>query len=90
MLYGNYGEIMAQLQIKDVPEDVYEALSRAALMENRSVVQQAVVLLRSALSMREELTIRRRSVFKEINDLHIKNTGKFPAPAELIREAQEG
>lgn len=40
---------MPILQIRDVPDDVYQAVSAAALAEHRSLSQQAIVALRSAL-----------------------------------------
>lgn len=40
---------MPILQIRDVPEDVYQAITAAALAEHRSLSQQAIVALRSAL-----------------------------------------
>lgn len=37
---------MPSLQIRDMPEDVYEALAFRARLEHRSLAQQAVVELR--------------------------------------------
>lgn len=39
---------MPNLQIRDLPEDVYDALKTDAAMEQRSLTQQAIVALRQA------------------------------------------
>ncbi len=58
---------MPSLQIRDLPQDVYEALSLRAQSESRSLAQQAVVELRripelQARERRQELLaeLRRR------------------------------
>lgn len=47
---------MASLQIRDMPEDLYEALAERARRQRRSLAQQAV----SDLSRIEELEARKR------------------------------
>jgi antitoxin FitA len=42
---------MPILQIRDVPDDVYQAVAAAAQAEHRSLSQQAIVALRSALGV---------------------------------------
>jgi hypothetical protein len=80
---------MPLLQVRDVPKEVYEKLSLTARMENRSIAQQTIVLLKTALNITEERMIRRKSVFQEIDTLNIKNADKFPDPARLIREDRD-
>jgi hypothetical protein len=55
-------------------------------MENRSISQQTIVLLKGALNISDERKIRRKSVLKEIDELDIKNADRFPDPARLTRE----
>jgi tRNA C32,U32 (ribose-2'-O)-methylase TrmJ len=43
--------VMPILQIRDVPEDVYQGVAAAARAEQRSLSQQAVVELRRALGL---------------------------------------
>jgi hypothetical protein len=81
--------IMPALQLNDVPLDLYEALSFVAKKEKRSVPQQTITFLRSAINIREERVARRRAVFQKIDELHIKNADMLTAPAELIREDRE-
>ena len=80
---------MASLEIRDLPDDVYEALSFRAQAENRSLAQQAIVELRRIpeLTARE----RRREVLKE---LRTRIEREVPcrlsrSPEELTREDRE-
>jgi len=50
---------MPLLQVRDMPEDLYEKLSYVAEKENRSIAQETIVLLRKALSLQEERKLRR-------------------------------
>lgn len=49
---GWLSETMPNLQIRDVPQDVYDALKADASMEQRSLTQQAIVTLRQAQQQR--------------------------------------
>jgi len=80
---------MPLLQVREFPQELYEAISRVAKAENRSVPQQTVVLLKSALNIARERKTRRKTVLSEINNLTIKNTNKFPDPSKLIREDRD-
>jgi len=80
---------MALLQVRDCPAELYDALSRTAQAENRSVPQQTIVLLKNALGISGERKLRRKAVLREINDLNIKNTDGFPDPAQLTREDRD-
>lgn len=50
---------MSLLQVRDIPEDLYENLAKVAKKENRSIAQETVVLLRKALDLKEEHISRR-------------------------------
>jgi antitoxin FitA len=80
---------MRSLQIRDLPDDVYEALAYRAQAEHRSLAQQAIVELRRI----PELTARERRlrVLKEIKqEIAIEGTRHLdPAPEDLIREDRE-
>ena len=80
---------MPLLQVRDFPQELYEALSRAAKMENRSVPQQTVALLKAALKNTGDRKERRKAALEEIHKLSIKNTDKFPDPGKLIREDRD-
>lgn len=77
---------MASLQIRDMPEDVYEALASRARSEHRSMAQQAIVELRRI----PELTARERrlEVLRRLKErFESAPAQKLPvAPEDLIRE----
>jgi hypothetical protein len=80
---------MPLLQVRDFPEDLYECLAKVAQSENRSIAQETIVLLRSALNQKEERMARRRKILEEINEISPGDTDKFPDPALLIREDRD-
>ena len=80
---------MPSLQIRDLPEDVYEALAFRAQVEHRSLAQQAIVELRRI----PELTARERRLGL-LNELRKRmDAGPGPhlsrPPEDLIREDRE-
>ncbi len=54
---------MPLLQVRDVPIELYETLSRVAESENRSIAQETIVLLKKALNYQEERGARREKEF---------------------------
>ena len=80
---------MPLLQVRDIPEDLYQKLSRVAEADNRSIAQETVVLLKKALDYTEERVARRRRILAEIQASKMTNVDQFPDPAELIREDRE-
>ena len=80
---------MPLLQVRDIPADLYETLSKVAASENRSIAQETIILLKKALNYQEERGARRRRILEEIKAQHFKNTDRFPSPADLIREERE-
>ena len=80
---------MASLQIRDLPPDIYEALSARAEAAHRSLAQQAVVELRRIPEL--EARNRRMQVLGQIREeLEREGTRPLPAdPADLIREDRE-
>ena len=80
---------MPLLQVRDFPAELYDAISRSARAENRSIPQQTIVLLKTALNITQERKMRRKAVMQEIDDLKIRNTDKFPDPVKLVREDRD-
>lgn len=80
---------MPLLQVRDFPQELYDTISRSARSENRSIPQQTIVLLKTALEITQERKARRKAVLQEIDNLEIKNSGKFPDPAKLTREDRD-
>ena len=80
---------MPLLQVRDFPPELYETISQTARAENRSIPQQTIVLLKTALNITEKQNTRRKAVLMEIDNLNIKNTQKFPPPEQLTREDRD-
>jgi hypothetical protein len=80
---------MPILQVRQVPEELYEELSRTAEASNRSISQETVTLLKEALGWKGDRRIRRKAVLAEISGMPKLKTGKFPDPVKLIREDRE-
>lgn len=80
---------MASLQIRDLPDDIYEALVRRARMEGRSLAQQAVTELRRLPEV--EARGRRRATVDRLLEKLETSPGPVlePSPEALIREDRE-
>jgi len=79
---------MPSLQIRDLPDDIYQALAFRARQEHRSLAQQAVAELRriQALAAGE----RRQAVIARIRaSLQKPQTPLRPSPEDLVREDRE-
>ena len=77
---------MASLQIRHLPDDVHEALSRRAAREGRSLAQQAVVELRKLREL--ERKDRQLEVLARLQQA-LKDHGTrvlAPPPEVLLRE----
>jgi hypothetical protein len=85
-IYAYMEVVVPLLQVRDVPVDLYETLSKVAAAENRSIAQETIVLLKKALNFQQERHSRRKRVLEEIKALNYSDTDTFPNPADLIRE----
>lgn len=75
---------MPSLQIREMPDELYEALSRRAQQERRSLAQQAVAdLLRLA-----ELEARDRRI-ETVERLRNRRSTGVSDPVRLVREDRE-
>lgn len=80
---------MPLLQVRDIPEDLYEDLARVAKAENRSIAQETIVLLRGALNNTMERKARRRKVLEQAEEMSVDSADSFADPADLIREDRQ-
>jgi len=80
---------MASLQIRDLPDDIYETLSHRASKEGRSLAQQAIAELRELPELKARQ--RRLETLHRIRDrLSTDETRAFvPAPEDLIRQDRD-
>jgi len=80
---------MPSLQIRDLPDAIYRALSLKALRERRSLAQQAVIELQRLAEV--ESKNRRLEALRELRE-SIRNDGERNvgmAPADVIREDRD-
>jgi plasmid stability protein len=81
-------EAMPTLQIRDLPDDIYRRLAKAAERERRSLAQQAVVVLSQGLDLAERQE-RRRRIFEEASKIDRSIMENMPNPVDLIREDRD-
>lgn len=81
--------VMSSLRVRDLPDDVHEALVRSARAENRSIAQQAVVELRKALDLPVNQPARRRALLNRLAGEHRVDWVELGDPVGLVREDRE-
>ena len=80
--------LMASLQVRELPENIYSLLKRRAEAEHRSIAQEAIVLLAKGLNTSiapKELRTRLLQKIEEEAELNSGTVAKLD-PVELIRE----
>jgi hypothetical protein len=81
---------MPLLQVRNCPEDLYQALARTAAAERRSIAQETVVLLEESLRNRVEANqARRRAAIKALLADEETHALMTLDPVALIREDRE-
>jgi plasmid stability protein len=79
---------MPTLQVRDLPEEIYNQLSYLADKEHRSLAQETIVLLKEGMNTKLGNKERRKKLLEKIHALKIDGS-KFPDPVTLIREDRE-
>jgi plasmid stability protein len=77
---------MASLQIRDMPDDLYESLRLKAEKDHRSLAQQALVLLSEALKAGERNSSRRMDALMKIRSSKVETKSIVISITELIQE----
>ncbi len=78
---------MPSLHVRDLPEEIYHSLCAEAVLEHRSIAQQAVAVLARGLKMDGSRQRRRAMLLAKIQaDDHGR---VYPDPVALIREDRE-
>ena len=80
---------MATLQIRNLPEDVYQALVRKAAEERRSVPQEAIAILEKGLTGDIDPKARLRDALRRAAAIDPKETHRLLDPVKLIREDRD-
>ena len=82
-----YNAGMPTVQIRELPEPVYQKLRETAEFEHRSLSQQAVVLPARALEVREFPKQRRQRLLQRLAEKPlVESTVAMPSPEDLVRE----
>lgn len=79
---------MPTLQIRDMPDDVYQGVAAAARAEHRSLSQQALVELRRALGLAGAAR-RTAQVIAALRESGRRLPGDTPVPEALLREDRD-
>jgi hypothetical protein len=79
---------MPTLQVRDLPQELYNKLSYLAEKEHRSLAQQTIVLLKEGVESRLDNQNRRRELLESFKGLGVDSTG-LPSPVEMIREDRD-
>ena len=80
---------MPILQVRELPEDVYARLRARAAAEHRSISQETIVLLRTALSVPQSRKAERKAILARIESRAISETANLPSSEALIREDRD-
>lgn len=81
---------MPSLQVRDLPEHIYQKLLVNAKNQHRSLAQQAVVTLSKGLGTSEDPKDRRKKLMSRIRSCHPKtDSDNLKSPVDLIREDRE-
>lgn len=81
---------MATLQIRELPEPIYQKLREQADKEFRSLSQQAIITLSRGLGLVEDLKFRRKEIIERITEEPVVDDDiNLPDPVKLIREDRD-
>jgi hypothetical protein len=79
-------EGMPLIQVRDVPEHIYRALTHAAARERRSLAQQVVAVLARGLQVEVDAKTRRKRLLEGLPKLKPQVVKRLTDPMVLIRE----
>jgi plasmid stability protein len=81
---------MPSLQVRELPEHIYQSLCHEAEASHRSIAQQAVAILAKGLNLDLAPQMRRKALLSAIRDGAVmQELGSLPDPAQLIREDRD-
>ncbi len=79
---------MPSLQVRELPDEIYQQLNYLAARDHRSLAQETIVLLKESIEARMSNQLRRKQLLENYKGLDL-DTGHFPDPVQLIREDRE-
>ncbi len=79
---------MPTLQVRDLPQEIYNKLNYLAEKEHRSLAQETIVLLKEGVDKRLDNQNRRKKMLESFQGLGVDTNG-LPSAADLIREDRD-
>lgn len=81
---------MPSLQVRNLPEHIYQQIVQLADAERRSITQETIILLEKALQIEKQNKERRKQLFNHIiQETNNNQNENIPDPVQLIREDRE-
>jgi plasmid stability protein len=81
---------MPSIQVRDLPEQIYNKIKNNAQKDHRSLSQQAIVTLKKGLGIDENHKERRRILVDQIMSRRVAfDIAKLENPVNLIREDRD-
>lgn len=81
---------MRSLQVRELPEHIYQSLCKEAQASHRSIAQQAVAALAKGLNLELAPQMRRKALLSAIRtEADFPSPQGLPDPALLIREDRD-
>ncbi|MFW6308637.1 MAG: hypothetical protein ACOC1S_01325 [bacterium] len=81
---------MPTLQVRNLPEHIYNKIVELAKEDRRSITQETIILLEKALEMEKQNKKHRKKLLnKIINETKSDNLDNVPDPVPLIREDRQ-
>ena len=78
---------MPSIQVRDLPEQIYNKIKNNAQKDHRSLSQQAIVTLKKGLGIDENHKERRRILVDQIMSRRVDfDIAKLEDPVNLVRE----
>ena len=82
--------LMPSLQVRDLPEHIYQQIVQLADAERRSITQETIILLEKALQAEKQNKQRRKQLFNRIiQETDNRQNESVLDPVQLIREDRE-
>ena len=80
---------MPLLQVRDFPQDIYDEIAFEARMQNRTIAQQTITLIKRALDHEISNQERRRRLLDETMKIPVSEEAKKIDFVKWIREDRE-
>ncbi|MBW2572278.1 MAG: hypothetical protein JRE61_07930 [Deltaproteobacteria bacterium] len=82
--------VVPSIQVRDLPEQIYNKIKNNAQKDHRSLSQQAIVTLKKGLGIDENHKERRRILVDQIMSRRVTfDIAKLENPVNLIREDRD-